>query len=238
MTRHPTARRVHREDSSPDDAFIAGVLETSAWARQHSRLLIIGGIIAAVVVIGLVLFVKNRADRRAEAELQLSQARAVALSGNSQLAVRELEQFLLRFDGTPAAREARLLLGGAYIQAGQPQQAIEATQPVVRNLNTDMGVNAAMLQAAAYEQAGNTDEAERLYMRVGEDAGYLFQRQTGLENAARLRLQNDDFAGAAALYERLVEITPETAGERQIFEMRAGEARTLAATAGATSAGR
>jgi hypothetical protein len=55
MTRHPTARRVHRQDSAPDDAFIAGVLETSAWAKQHSRTLIVGGIIAAVVITAVVL---------------------------------------------------------------------------------------------------------------------------------------------------------------------------------------
>lgn len=231
MTRHPTARRVHRQDAAPDDAFIAGVLETTAWAQQHRRSLIIGGIVAAVLITAGVLYVMNRSERRAEAALQLNQVRAVALSGNAPLAIRELEQYLSRFDGTPAAGEARLLLARAYLEAGQPQQAIEAAQPLARDIRSDLGANAALLQATAHEAAENVQQAEALYLRIGEDARFLFERQNGFENAARIRLQNDNPAGAAELYERLVEMTPETAGERQIFEMRAGEARALAAAA-------
>jgi predicted negative regulator of RcsB-dependent stress response len=233
MTRHPTARRVHRQDSAPDDAFIAGVLETSAWAKQHSRTLIVGGIIAAVVITAVVLFVKNRADRRAEAALQLNQVRAVALSGNAPLAIRELEQYLARFDGTPSAQEARLLLGRTYLESGEPQRAIETVQPLARDLRSDMGLNAALLQASAHEVAQNPQQAEAIYLRIGDSARFLFQRQNGVENAARIRLQADNPGGAAELYDRLVAMTPETAGERQIFEMRAGEARALAAAAGA-----
>jgi predicted negative regulator of RcsB-dependent stress response len=236
MTRHPTARRVHRQDAAPDDAFIAGVLETTAWAKQHQRTLIIGGIIAAVLIISAVIYITNRSERRAEAVLQLNQVRSVALSGNAPLAIRELEQYLARFDGTPAAGEARLLLGRAYLESGQPQQAIDAVQPLVRRVDSDLGSNAALLQATAHETAGNVAQAEALYLRVGDDARFLFQRQNGVENAARLRLQNENPAGAAELYDRLVEMTPETAQERQIFQMRAGEARALAGANGAAAA--
>src|SRR5690606_5608475 len=100
MTRHPTARRVHRQDSAPDDVFVARVLETSAWAKQNSRMLVIGGIIAAVVIAGLLYFVTTRRANEAQAATQLTQVRAVAMSGNNALAIRELEQFLGRFDGT------------------------------------------------------------------------------------------------------------------------------------------
>ena len=123
MTRHPTARRVHRQDSAPDDVFVAGVLETSAWAKQNSRMLVIGGIVAAVVILGTIFFITNRRSQTAEAASQLTQVRAVALSGNNQLAIRELEQFLSNYGGTPSGDEARLMLGSAYLQAGQAQQA-------------------------------------------------------------------------------------------------------------------
>jgi hypothetical protein len=177
--------------------------------------------------------VKNRADRRAEAALQLNQVRAVALSGNAPLAIRELEQYLARFDGTPSAQEARLLLGRTYLESGEPQRAIETVQPLARDLRSDMGLNAALLQASAHEVAQNPQQAEAIYLRIGDSARFLFQRQNGVENAARIRLQADNPGGAAELYDRLVAMTPETAGERQIFEMRAGEARALAAAAGA-----
>lgn len=229
--RHPTARRVHRPDA-PDDVFVAGVLESTAWAKQHQRALIIGGVLAAVLIVSLVLFVRNRAERRAAADVQLNQARSVAMSGNAPLAIRELEQFLTRYDGTPASAEARLLLARAYLDTGEYQQAIEAAQPVANDTDSDLGVNAAFLQAAAYEATGANDLAERAYLSVADDARFLFQRQEALENAARLRLQSDDPAGAIELYERLIDITPRDAPERSIFEMRAGEARAQAERSG------
>jgi predicted negative regulator of RcsB-dependent stress response len=236
MTRHPTARRVHRQDSAPDDVFVARVLETSAWAKQNSRMLVIGGIAAAVVISGLLYFVTSRRAEHAQAAAQLTQVRAVALSGNSQLAIRELEQFLARFGGTPSADEARLMLGSAYLEAGQVQQAQDAVQPLARNLRSGLGMNAALLLAGAHETAQEPHRAEEIYLRMASDARFLFQRQDALDNAARIRLQRGDAAGAAELYQRLLDITPASNTERPIFELRLGEAQTLAATGGTSSA--
>lgn len=236
MTRHPTARRVHRQDSAPDDVFVARVLETSAWAKQNSRTLIIGGIVAAVIVIGLVYFVTSRRAERAQAAAQLTQVRAVALSGNAPLAIRELEQFLSRFGGTPSADEARLMLGRAYLDAGQIQQAQQMVEPLADNLGSGLGINAAFLLANTYEAAQEPHRAEEIYLEIGEEARFMFQRQDGLDNAARIRLQRGDAAGAAELYERLLEITPASNTERPIFELRLGEARALAVTGGPTNA--
>lgn len=236
MTRHPTARRVHRQDEAPDDVFVAGVLETSAWARKNSRMLVTGGIAAAVIIIGLIYFVTTRRAEHARAATQLTQVRAVALSGNNQLAIRELEQFLSQFDGTPSADEARLMLGSAYLQAGQPVQAQDAVRPIADDVRSGLGMNAALLMATAFETAQEPHRAEEIFLRLAEDARFLFQRQDALDNAARIRLQRGDAAGAVELYERLLEMTPESASERPIFEMRLGEVRTLEAIDGNTSA--
>lgn len=230
MTRHPTARRVHRQNSSDDDAFIAGVLETSAWAKQHQRILIIAAVTVAVVVVGLVLWLSNRNSTRAAAAEELTRVRAVALTGNAPLAIRDLESFVSRFGGTPSAPEARLMLGRAYLDNGQAQQAIEALRALARNVGDDMGANAALLTAAAYEALQEPHRAEELYLRVAEGARFVFQRQEAYDNGARIRLQRGDAAGAAQLYERAVEITPETNPDRQVLELRLGEARALAAS--------
>lgn len=231
MTRNPTARRVHR-DPAPDDVFVARVLETSAWAKQNSRTLVIGGIITAVVVVGLLYFVTSRRAERAQAATQLTQVRAVALSGNSQLSVRELEQFLARFGGTPSADEARLLLGRAYLEMGQARQAIDAVESLADDLDSGLGVNAALLTASAHEASQEPHLAEQIYLALADEAEYLFQRQDALDNAARIRLQRGDAAGAAELYQRLLDITPLNNTERPIFELRLGEAQALAALGG------
>jgi predicted negative regulator of RcsB-dependent stress response len=236
MTRNPTARRVHRQDSAPDDVFVARVLETSAWARQNSRALVIGGIVAAVVILGLFYFVTSRRAERTQAATQLTQVRALALTGNNQLAIRELEQFLARFGGTPSADEARLMLGRAYMETNQVQQARETVQPLADALESGLGVNAAMLLATTYEAAQEPHRAEEIYLEIGEEARFLFQQQDALDNAARIRLQRGDAAGAVEIYERLLELTPESNTERPIFELRLGEARALAAVGGPTNA--
>ncbi|HEX6133028.1 MAG TPA: tetratricopeptide repeat protein [Longimicrobiales bacterium] len=233
MTRHPTARRVHRE-AAPDDVFVARVLETSAWAKHHGRTLVIAGIIAAVVVVGLVYLISSRRALHARAATQLTQVRALAMSGNTQLAVRDLEQFVAEFGGTPSGDEGRLLLAKAYLESGQTSQAQEAVRPVVRDLDSGLGVNAALLLAAAHEAAQEPHRAEEVYLRIGEEARFLFQRQDALDNAARLRLQRGDAAGAVQLYERLVEMTPVGNAERPIYELRLGETRALAAIGGPT----
>jgi predicted negative regulator of RcsB-dependent stress response len=230
MTRHPTARRVHRQDSAPDDAFVAGVLETTAWAKKHQRTLIIGGIIFAVLVTATVLWLTNRSATRERAALELAQVRAVAMSGNTPLAIRELEQYVGRYGRTPAGAEARLLLAGAYMDAGQYGPAASTAQPMARNVGSDMGVNAAMLLAAAQEASGNLQQAEETYLRVGNGGRFLFQRQEGLDNVARLRLQRGDIAGTVAMYERIIQITPEGSPDRQVFELRLGEAQARAAS--------
>jgi predicted negative regulator of RcsB-dependent stress response len=235
MTRNPTARRVHR-DPAPDDVFVARVLETSAWAKHNSRILVIGGIVTAVVVIGVLYFMASRQTQRAQAATQLTQVRAVSLSGNSQLAIRELEQYLARFGGTPAADEARLMLGRAYLDAGQTAQALEDIQPLRGDLGSGLGVNAALLAATAHELSQEPHRAEEIYLSLADEADYLFQRQDALDNTARIRLQRGDAAGAVEMYQRLLDITPLNNTERPIFELRLGEAQALAAIGGTTNA--
>jgi tetratricopeptide (TPR) repeat protein len=231
MPRHPTARRVHRQPAADDDTFVAGVLETTAWARTHRRTLIAGGIAVAAAAAFLFFFLSSRASKREQAAEQLTQVRAVALSGNTQLAIRDLERYVARFDGTPPAAEARLLLARSYLQAGQPQRAIEAVRGQARELDNVMGVNAAFLLAAAHEAAQESQRAEEVYLRIADSAEFLFQKQEALDNAARLRLDRGDAAGAAELYDRILALTPETDGSRQVYELRAAEARAAAGAA-------
>jgi hypothetical protein len=228
MTRHPTARRVHKE-AAPDDAFVAGVLETTVWAKRHQRTLIIGGIIAAVLLTALVLFLNQRNTQRNRAAAELSQVRSVALSGNTALAIRDLEQFVGQYGNTPSGTEARLLLARAYLEDGQIQPAIRTAERLARNVGTDLGSNAAMLIGVAHELAGEHRRAEESYLRVGAGARFLFQRQEALDHAARVRTLRGDLDGAVQLYERILTMTPEESAERQFFELRLGEARSLAA---------
>jgi len=230
MARHPTAHRVHRGQVAPDDAFLEGALKTSVFVQQNRRLLITA--VVTVVVLGLLLFVwRNNTRRLSEAAaVEILQVRQTAQSGNPALTIRDSEAFLDRFGSTQSAVEARLVLGQAYLESNQAQPAIDAVSDLARDLSTPSGVSAAMLTAAAHEQAARFDEAERILLRIADRAEFDYQKTAALDNAARIRLERGQPAAAADLYDRILELLPADSQDRPIFDMRRAEARAAAST--------
>lgn len=225
MTRHPTARRVHRPDTSGDDVFVANVLESSVWARQHARALIVGGIVVAALALFAFFYINNRRSREARATTELTPMRALVQSGQREQAIPRLEEFVATYGGTSSGVEGRLLLAQEYLAGGQPQKAIETLDPIDDDLGKPTAVNASLLEAAAYETAQEPHRAEEIFLRVGENAPYLFQKQDALDNVGRLRMARGDAAGAAEIYQRLFDATPENNPTRQVWQLRLAEAR-------------
>src|SRR5690606_41856153 len=97
--RHPTARRIHKDQAAPDDAFIARVLELSVWIREHRRAITVGLI---AVVLALATGVSYRDSRAAIASRPTAQPaalRQVVASGNRAGAIQELPTSIGRFRG-------------------------------------------------------------------------------------------------------------------------------------------
>jgi len=234
MVRHPTARRVHRPAESSDDTFVVGVLESSAWAKRHSRTLIVGGVLLALLLLGFLYYRSQAAATRERSTMELERVRMTLLTGNTALAVGELQAFVNQYGGTPAGNEARLLLGQALMESGQPQQALEAVDRLARNPGEPLGASAAFLAGAAHESLGAAQQAEQEYLRVADRARFDFQRIEALDKAARLRIQAGNPAGAVELYQRAIDMIPmERAADRSLFMMRQAEAQALAQTGAA-----
>ena len=232
MPKHPTARRVHREADSPDDAFVANVLEASVWAKKNSRLLLIAGIVLVVGVLGTLYYVNYRAQMREQAGARLNQVRQTVASGNPTLAARDLQTFIEQFGNTPAGDEARLLLAQVHLHANAPEKALDVAAPLAGDKDDVLGATAALLQAAAYEQAKQLEQAEQTYLSVADQAPFSYQRYQALDRAAILRMDAGNAAGAAELYRRILESAPETLPQRPLYELRLGEAEAMAATTG------
>jgi predicted negative regulator of RcsB-dependent stress response len=231
MARHPSARRLPREQGDPDDVFVTRVLEASAWAKANARALVLGGAALLVLVVGALWYVQTQRTLREQASAQINEVRHTVMSGNRMLAIRDLEAFLNRFGRTPAAGEARLMLGQLYLEEGQVQEAKDAVSRLARSPGEPMGAPAAFLLAAAHEAASEPQDAEQVYLRIGERGRFDYQRREALDNAAQIRVRRGDVAGAAELYERLIAMTPEEMPERNAFEMRLAEVRAMALTA-------
>jgi tetratricopeptide (TPR) repeat protein len=225
MTRNPTAtaRRV-RTDSSFDEAFVARAFEASTWASRNRQKVTIAAVAFAVAILGLIWYAHYRNTLADKATTELTRVRATVQSGNTQLAITDLQKYLDRFGGTETADEARLMLAQQYLISSQAQKAVDAIKPAAGHENTAEGAQASFILAQAYEAAKSTENAEKEYLALADQAPYLYMKQDALDNAARLRMQRNNAAGAAELLQRLLDITPQTAPERDVFQLRLGEA--------------
>jgi predicted negative regulator of RcsB-dependent stress response len=231
MARHPTARRTHHEHTSDDDVFVEKVLETSVWARDHRTPLTIVAVVA-IIVLAAAWYYRTYRQRIADtAAIEILQVRQTAQSGNPALTIRDAEAFIGRFGSIPAGIEAQLILGQAYLESNQPQQAIDAVARLAGDLDSPAGVSAAMLTASAHEAATRFDQAEQILLRVASGARYDYQKVTALDNAARVRLERGNPTGAAELYGRILDLLPPGSQDRAVYEMRRAEALATASSA-------
>lgn len=236
MTRHPTARRVSRPAPSEEDAFVHGVLESTVWAKQNARTLIIAAVVVVALIVGFFFYRGFSNAKEAGATSALNDLRATVGAGNVQLALRDGETLLAQYGGTEAAREARLLVAQIHMQAGQPAEAVDVLAPLGGDLDAPLGFNAGMLLAAAHEAAGQTEQAIQVYNRVGANGRFVYQQVAGYESAARVQEAAGDHDAAMASYERILTVLDENAPQRGVYEMRLAELRTRGPSAAAAAA--
>lgn len=228
MARHPSSRRLPQAASDPDDAFIARVLELTAWSKANARAIIIVGSIVLVAVLGAIYYTQHRRAQEERATAELMTARQTAAAGNLALAVRDLGTLVNRFGSTQAGREARVLLARFLLEDGNYDGAAAAVGPIARDVDKPLGPAAAGLLAAAYEALEDFDAAVQVHLRVADRARFQYERRNALEAAAEIRLRQGRADEAVQLYERLLGTLPADFEERGIYEMRLAEARAQA----------
>lgn len=230
--RHPGSSRRRPDDKTTeaDDVFIARVLELSGWAKNNSQVLILFGVAVAVVIFASLYYVDWRQNQAEAAVAELERiAQSVGVSDPEATKI-SLEQYLERFAGTPYGAEARLLLAQLYLDGGQAGQALTTLQGADASLRDPLGVQLASLRARALEAQDQPEQAEALYLRIADEADLDFQKFGALTDAARIRMSTGDYAGAAELYQRLLDEGDFAGEDRGLYEMRLGEALARAGT--------
>jgi predicted negative regulator of RcsB-dependent stress response len=223
----PRSRRPPQ--SEPDDVVLARALQFAEWAKRNVAMIVGGGVLAVLLLGGLFWYRTDQARRLESAAIEFMQVEQSVQAGDESIAIRDLQQYIERHDGTPYGDEARVMLGSVYLRAEQPAEAAQVLRPVADRLQrSPVGAQAALLLAASQEAQGQRAEAIQTYVRVGDRAQTLFRRQEGLVNAAILHEESGDFTGAAQIWARLVETTEEGSPDRAQFEMRLAEAQAQA----------
>lgn len=228
MAKHPTSSKVHREDKGPDDAFVSTIQRSYAWGRENSRVLTVVFAVVLLVAIAAFWFVSQQRQLEVQATARLTEVQQSVASGNAQLAIRDLQSYLDRFGGTETANQARLVLASILIEEERIQEAIDALGKLPDKLDTPFGLAAARLEAAAYEEMGDIDQAVAAHLRIADSARFPYERREALADAARIHMQNGAPDRAADLYQRIVGMFDEDEPGRGYYEIWLAEAQAAA----------
>jgi predicted negative regulator of RcsB-dependent stress response len=224
--RHPSSRRKPEEPTKKEaeDIFVEKILETTKWAKANGQTLVLAGIVAVVVIAGSFYYFNYRTTLRDQAIAQLESVQGAVGAGAREEAEAQLYQYLDRFDGTVYALEARLILGQILLENDDPEGAMEVLAPAVREMEDQpIGLQAGFLMAAAYEEVGRAEEAERMFLRIADASEMTFQVREALSGAARIRTTAGDRSGAAELYSDVLATMEPTDPTRTYWEMRLAE---------------
>ncbi len=207
-----------REDLAQPDEFmeVGGTIVDWVLERRKPASIIVGGILAALLVYGVVgkLQTSSRTEAAAalfEAQRQLPGASAttgasglnITLSdptddGKLDEAITALDGVIAEFAGTPQATVAQLDAGAALNRAGEYERALPYFEAASAAGGT-MGLLGSSSKASTLESLGRLDEALAAYESVrGETTGGL--REQATIDLARVALANGDGARAKALY--------------------------------------
>ncbi len=174
--------------------------------RQHSRTLTISGVAAAVLAIGIWLYVTSQRRKEVFAAQELTRARATAEAGNLPLAASDLARIAERFRGTPAADDALVTLSQIRLIQGQVEPAITALQEFVRGRHpAHARASAYGLLGGALEDQGKPREAAEAYRQAAALAPLDFLKAQYLLDAARASVAGGDTASARAAYAEVLQ---------------------------------
>ena len=220
-------RAAQGPDTDPDDKFIATTIEVTAWARNNTQKLVIGGTGLAIILVLVVYYVGFRSTMEVQATNELDQIQQTIALGDVDAARGRIGQFLDRYGNTPSAGEARMMLGQLHLEVGDADLAVEVLAPMARDLTNPLNVQAAFLLAAAYEDQGRFEDGEDLYMRIANRADLDFQVRDALTGAARMRTLLGNYSGALNLMQEIHAGMESGDPDRAEVEMRIAELTEL-----------
>ena len=224
---HPSSRRLPQSPAEQDDAFVAGVIDFSEWARQHRQALMLLGITAALLVTGGIYYLNFQRSLRIQAVNRLEEIHQTIAISALEDAKAQLGTFLESFDGTDQAREAVIILARLHLESDDAPVAISVLERGDLGFGDPIGIQANSLLARAYEHQGRWPEAEDTFLEVADRAQFDFEVRDAIESAARVRRRQLDYEGAAELYERILATFEDDDPTKGLYELRLAEVREV-----------
>lgn len=160
--------------------------ETAAeWLVLHKQRVIIG-VVAIAILFGGAWFYRRSAQIKAErAEAAYFQARQGLESGNVSLALTELRNVSVRYEGTPGAAQASLTMARLLYDQGDFRAGIAELDKAARSRPEDLAPSIHAIRAAGYEGLRQFDKAAAEYQAAAEVTRFPRDASTFKAGAAR-----------------------------------------------------
>jgi len=154
------------------------------WLQVNSR--VVGGAAAVVAVAaaGYWFYGKSQQIKTVNAERSLMQAEQSLQSGNTALAISDLQRVVSRYKGTGAGTEAALLLAQTDYNAGKYQDGIKVLQDISGKAGGSEASVAGLI-GDGHSQLGKPADAAKAYERAAQGAEYDTERAYYRAKAAR-----------------------------------------------------
>ncbi|MEW6754891.1 MAG: tetratricopeptide repeat protein [Candidatus Latescibacterota bacterium] len=194
-----------------EDEFVERVGQAIEFVRSHVQL-VLGAVAALVVlVLGVDYLIRSQEKARLEAAAELGRAMMAEDAGQRSEAVRILsDQVLGRYEGTPAAGKATLMLANRRFSEGAYAEARTLYQKCLDDYgdNPVLAYGAWSGLAACLEAEGKVPEAARQYQDYADRHPGTGQAALALSEAARCYGQLGDREAQKGVLQRLARDYP------------------------------
>jgi len=171
------------------------------WFQLYSRQVMWGAAAVVALAAGGWFYMRSQALKSERAEKAYFAAQRSAVSGNMPLAESDLRKMISRYDGTPAATEAKLALAQILYEQNKFQAGVDALKDAGKAGDYSSSIHAVM--AGGYEQLKKFKEAGAEYEEAGKLARFDADRQRYQSLAAKAYLNGGDSAKAKAIWTEL-----------------------------------
>lgn len=206
-----------------DDKFTSFVLQSKDQLADYWQYLAIGALVLVLVIVGIVYFINSQQSGSTEASAALTKAITENRTGNRQLAMVTLGQLIEAHSGTPAGRQARLMLANLQLESRNYPEAQKQYEQFLSQTGSPKLQRAAALSgiACVLENQGQHAEAAQKYLAAADEDNDGAIAPEQMANAIRAFQAAGDEAKAKELLDRMVATYPQSAATARAIRLMA-----------------
>jgi predicted negative regulator of RcsB-dependent stress response len=175
------------------------------WFQLHSKKVAIAGAGIVILAAGGWFYNRSQELKGERAERAYFEAQRSVLAGNLPLAESDLRKMIARYEGTPAAMQARLVLAQVLYDQGKIQEGVNELTAAEDKMgdSEEFGSSVHLVLGGGLEQLKKYKEAAQQYEKAAEAARFKPDRERYETLSARAYLTAGDTAKARELWTKL-----------------------------------